>query len=161
VMKMTALAETAARVSKPRPFYTRLSALGLLLFVAGGALSIVASLLSGDVGTPLFVAVVLVIGLVVAALTYRFGTWASIVAAVFGALLLLLLAPFAPSALGHPQSFFDFSATLLMVVGLLMAVVAAVAAIVQWRAASPRTVAGSADRALLLAVSGLVGVLLL
>ena len=158
---MTAIAETTSRVSGPQPFYSRVSALGLLLFVAGGALSIVGSLLSGDVGTPIFIALFLVIGLVVAALTYRFGTWASIVAAVFGGLLLILLAPFAPTALGHPQSFFDFSATLLMVVGLLMALAGAVAAIVQRRAARPRSGANGFDRAMLLAVFGLVGLLLL
>ncbi len=75
-----------------------------------------------------FVMPFIVVPLVVAALAWGFSTWAKILAAVTGLVLLALNGPYLLPTLAHPDIFFEFMTATAYLAGAAMAVGGGVAA---------------------------------
>lgn len=118
--------DTVLKTPLPRahPIYTRIAVFGLLTVVVG-LLVLMAATGFHDAG---FVLPFIVVPLLVAALAWRFGTWAKILAAVTGLVLFALNAPFLLPTLASPDIFFEFMTAALYLTGAAMAVAGGVAA---------------------------------
>lgn len=151
-MTMTATAERI-RTSHPRPLYTRIAVFGLLTMAVGLLVVLVGSRFAaiGFIGP--FLAVVLL----AAALAWRFGTWAKIVAAIVGLALLAMNAPFIIPSLRYPSAFFDFVPAVMFLAGSLTAAAGGVAAAVKRN--DQRTVASVGERRIARAMAVILAVL--
>ncbi|MDP8931820.1 MAG: cupredoxin domain-containing protein, partial [Actinomycetota bacterium] len=128
-------------LSRARPVYTRVTVFGLLT-VAVGLLVLLAA--SGYTGLPLLPFIV--VPLVVAALAWRFGTWAKILAAVIGLVLLVLGVQlgFLLPAFAHPDVFFEFMPAIAYLTGAAMAAAGGVTA--SWKRRDLRPDAARGER---------------
>jgi plastocyanin len=145
-----------------RPFYTRVAALGFGLIALTGLVAIGIGLATGTAGSSAgFALVVIVVGLLVGGLVWRFGRWALILAAVLSLALVGLLGPFSLFSLSHPESATDFVPIVLLLTGALLGLVGSVGAIVQWRRNTARAHATSTERLALSGLLGLVGLAVL
>ena len=145
-----------------RPFYTRLAALGFGLIALTGLVAIGIGLATGTAGSSAgFGLVVIVIGLLVGGLVWRFGRWALILAAVLSLVVVGLLGPLSLFTLSHPESGTDFVPIVLLLTGGLLGLVGSVGAIVQWRRKTARVDATSTERFALSGLLGLVGLAVL
>lgn len=119
--------DTGSVMGKPR--WTRLATLGFALAAAAPLMLLIAGFAFGmdmnDAG--FFVIPIVVLG-VVSVLVARFGTWAKITGAVLG-LLAGLMFFWLIFGLFVPASFFDFVPAVMFVPGVLMGVVASIAAV--------------------------------
>src|SRR5690349_11340894 len=94
--------------ARGRPFYARVTALGLLLAAAAALVALAGALLMGDTGSASFILPFVVLPALIAGLVWRFGAWALVLAAILALLPLALIGPTVPFALSHPESFGDF-----------------------------------------------------
>jgi plastocyanin len=102
------------------------------------------------------------IPLLLAALVWRFGAWALVLATILGLLMLLSLVSFrADFSLIHPESFLDFVPSILSIVGLTMGVVGAIVALVQRRRGMARAEASPSERRAVQTILAALGVLVL
>ncbi|MDP8961691.1 MAG: hypothetical protein M3N32_08780 [Actinomycetota bacterium] len=138
-MTMTATTE-GVRTSHPRPLYTRIAVFGLLTMAVGLLIVLIASRFAaiGFIGP--FMAVVLL----AAALAWRFGAWAKVVAAIIALALLAMNAPFIIPSLVYPSAFFDFIPGVMFLAGSLTAAAGGVAAVVKRK--DQRTAASAGER---------------
>lgn len=125
-MTVTATAD-GIRTSRQRPVYTRIAVLGLLTMAVGLLIVLIGSRFSA-IG---FIGPFMLVVLVAAALAWRFGTWAKVVAAVIALALLAMNAPFIIPSLRYPSAFFDFIPAVMFLVGTLTAAAGGVAAVVK------------------------------
>lgn len=131
----------------PRPRWTRLASLALVLVSLGPLLMLAAGILWGlEIGDELpFFLISAGIALLGAALVARVGTWGKvvgIVAAVLSGGALFWTA----FGLASPQSFFDFMPGVLVMPGAITAIVACIAAIVAARRGHLTTVPDDGER---------------
>ncbi len=110
-------------LSRARPVYTRVAVFGLLT-VAVSLFILMAATRFAVLDLLPFIA----IPPVVAALAWRFGTWAKILAAVTGVVLFALNAPFLLPTLTHPEIFFEFMTAVAYLSGAAMAAAGGIAA---------------------------------
>ena len=68
---------------KSRPVYTRVTAVGLLVYAAIFLLVGILGAIGGDAGTLVFLGIFAILSLVFAGLAWRFGRWLLILAAVW------------------------------------------------------------------------------
>jgi plastocyanin len=148
----------AARV---RPFYARVTVLGLLLATAAAVVALAASLLMGDTRTAPFVLPFLILPALIAALVWRFGAWALVLTAVIALPPLALIGPRAPLAIAHPESFVDLIIGVVFPVSMLIALVSAIVALVQRGRGRARPAPSHAERAVLTAILVALGALVL
>ena len=130
---------------RSRPLYTRVAVVGLLLYALVSLVFTVLSMIDGEASTVLTFIISIVLTVIFAGLMWRFGSWALVLAALWGFLnlfwgWLLIL------SLSYPNSFFDFVLPLLLTVGALLTVVGAILAFVQQRRGTVRTVSSRAER---------------
>lgn len=130
---------------KTRQIYTRVAIVGLLLFALVSLVFAVLSMIDGEASTVGFFIISIVLTAIFAALMWRFGRWALVVAAVWG-FLNLWWGWFVVLSLRYPNSFFDFVLPLLLTVGSLLAVVGAIVAFVQQRRGTIRTTVTRTER---------------
>ena len=143
---MNTLKQTAA-ATKIRSFYARVAALGYGLIAFTGLIALGLSVATSDFGQGLaFALVFLVVGLLVASLVWRMGTWALVLAAVLALALLVLIGPFSVFSLIHPESAADFVPILLALVGALLGLVGSAGALVQARRKTIRPDATGGER---------------
>ena len=137
---------------RSHPLYTRVTIVGLLLFTLGIVLFMVLSVLSlisfihGTADQVAFFVIFPVLALVVAGLTWWFGTWALALAAAFSAVSLGMYGPLLAYPLGHPSSAFDFVLSLMVAVGMLLGLVAGTIGFMQQRRGVARATATRAER---------------
>ncbi len=136
-MTVTATADDIS-TSHLRPLYTRIAVLGLLTVAVGLLIVLVGSGFSA-IG---FIGPFLLVVLLAAALAWRFGTWAKVVAAIIGLALLAMNAPFIIPSLRYPSAFFDFIPSLMFLVGTPTAAAGGVAAAVKRKDQRPSASAG-------------------
>ena len=106
-----------------------------------------AVLSQGEASTVGFFIIFVVLSVIFAGLMWRFGSWALVLAALWGFLNLLLWGGILLGiSLSYPNSFFDFVLPLLLTVGALLALVGAIVAFVQQRRGTVRTVSTRAER---------------
>ena len=130
---------------RSRPLYTRVAIVGLLLHALVSLVFTVLSMIDGEASTVWTFIISIVLTVIIAGLMWRFGSWALVLAALWGFLnlfwgWLLIL------SLSYPNSFFDFVLPLLLTVGALLTVVGAILAFVQQRRGTVRTVSSRAER---------------
>ena len=131
----------------PKPRWTRLASLALVLVALGPLLMLTAGLLWGlDVGEEVpFFGGVAIVALAGAALVARFGTWSKVVGIVTAVLAAGALF-WTAFGLASPQSFFDFMPGLLVMPGAITAIVGCIAAIVAARRGHLSTVPEDGER---------------
>jgi heme/copper-type cytochrome/quinol oxidase subunit 2 len=146
-----------AMAARIRPFYARVTVLGLLIAAAAAVVALAASLLMGDTGSVLFILPFVILPALIAGLVWRFGTWALVLAAVIALLSLALIGPTVSFAVSHPESFGDFVIGLVLPVGMLIALVGALVALVQRARGRARSAPNRVERTVLTAVLVLLG----
>lgn len=161
-MAATAPAPTPApapplETARPRAAYTTLQALGLLLAALAPAFMLAAALIVGmsvaeEIG---FFATAIVVPLVAAGLVWRFGLWAKIVG-ILAALAAGFMLFWVAFGLAYPASPGDFVPAVLLPLGVLLAVGAGVAGIVQHRRKHFQVGASRGERRIGIAALGLV-----
>ncbi len=114
-----------------RAFYTLIAVLGFLMVALTGLLSTGIYLVAGDTNALSFSLPVLVIGLVIAGLLWRFGVWAQILTALLSLLILAFMVPFSIFNLLHPEDASDFIPIVLMIAGTLLGFVGSIVSLVQ------------------------------
>jgi plastocyanin len=153
----TTVASDAGTVSpaRPRGRYVGLAALGLVLAAAAPLIFLIAGFVSGlDMSEDLvFFGLLTVVPLIAAALVWRFGAWARIVAIVVS-LLVAFMAFWFVFGLAYPASFVDFVPAVLLPLGVLLALVGSVAAMVANRRGPAAPAAG--ERRVAMAALGIV-----
>lgn len=158
-------APLASRASGPGPAYTRLAALGFGLIALACAAYLGSGSLAGDMGALVFIVVVAMIALLLAAALLRFGAWAQVLAALLSFLLLALVLPFSTFDLLHPESAGDFIPILLFAAGTVFGFVGAIVGLIQRRRRALRVTATRAEslalKATLLAIALLAALSLL
>ena len=130
---------------RSRPLYTRVAVVGLLLYALVSLVFTVLSMIDGEASTVWTFIISIVLTVIFAGLMWRFGSWALVLAALWGFLnlfwgWLLIL------SLSYPHSFFDFVLPLLLTVGAILTVVGAILTFVQQRRGTARTVSSRAER---------------
>jgi plastocyanin len=144
-------------VARPRvraPF-TRIAALGGLLAGLGGIIILIGALGSGlgdEIG---FFLPVVLFPLIGAALTWRFGTWAKVVGLV-SALAIGLMMFWAVFGLAYPGSVYEFVPGVLIPLGVVLALVGNIGAIVRRR--HPKAAIGPVERNAVLVVVAVAAV---
>jgi plastocyanin len=126
-----AVSEEAPTTVRHHPVYTHVAAAGLGFMALGLIIAIVVAIVSG-VTIHAFEVIATVLPLVAAPLTWRFGRWATIVALVVTLLVgagLFFLA----FGLAYPASFGDFVPATSFVIGVVLGLGGAIAALVQRR----------------------------
>lgn len=154
-----AAAPTTARTARSTAVYTRVAAFGLLLVAFAPLLMVIVGLatgmsLGGDIA---FLAPMVVVPLVGAALALRFGTWSKvlgIVLAVLAAFGMFWMA----FGLAYPAAFGDFVPGVSFVLGVALTLGGSVAAIVQGRRGNRTSVATRSERRVVVGAGALVGV---
>ncbi len=150
----------AASEWKSIPFYKRLTITGLLIEAL--LMLIIFALVVATTGEPeiaFIFDIFVILSVVVAWLLWKFGTWTSIVGAVWAVLsLLAAAAAFLPGFL-YPNSLFDFGLGLPIIVSLILAVVGSIVVIVQQRRGAARATSTVGERRVLLATTVVVAVL--
>lgn len=137
-----------------RARWKRLAAIGLLMAAATPIIFIVAGLITGlPVDEMPFFIITGAIGLVAAALVWRFGTWASILG-VIAALLMGMALFWTVFSISYVSSFVDFTTAVLFPLGILVALVAGILSIVRRGNRTPR--ATGAERRTIQVVLALV-----
>ena len=139
-------------MSQTHPLYTRVTVAGLLLFTLGVVLLTVLSVLdllslrqgTGDQLT--FFVVFPALALVVAGLTWWFGTWVLALAAVFSLVALGMHGPSLVYPLGHPGSALDFVLSLMVLAGMLIGLIAGTIAFMQQHRGIARATATRSER---------------
>jgi plastocyanin len=154
-----AVSASPASLFDRKPFYTLLSATGFGLLVVAGLLLIVQGYLDNSLEFLLVFALFMIVpGLVGIVLSWRVGRWTFAVPSLLAAALLVMLAPFLPWALSHPESALDFLAVAYFLIGALAGIAGGVASIVQWRRGTARPGATAGQRraygTLLVAIAG-------
>lgn len=150
-------ATTMAAGARPQPEYGRVAAFGLALLGAAPILMLVVGALSGMslASEGPFFAVVAAVPLVAAGLAWRFGTWSKIVAIVAAAVAAVAVF-WMTFGLAFPGSFGDFVPGVMFVLGLVLAVGGAIAAIVQGRRQHTAATPTRRERAIILVASAIV-----
>ena len=144
----------AASAARARPLYSRVAVFGLLLLGSAPLLMLITALVSGvslaDDGP--FLAIGAAIPLVAAALAWRFGTWSKIVAIV-AALLVAGAMFWIAFGLFVPGSFGDFVPAMAFVLGFVLTLGGAIAALVQGRRGNISATATPTERRIVLGAS--------
>lgn len=150
---------TAVSVARPRAVYTLVATAGLLLLALAPILMFAVSAASGvsmgEEGGFLVIAVA--IPLVAAALAWRYGTWSKVVAivvALVAASGLFWLA----FGLAYPASFGDFVPGMSFVLGFVLALGGAIAALVQGRRRNLTAVATANERRIVVGAAAILAV---
>lgn len=150
---MATTASTALpKVARPRPVHTRTAILGLAVVVV--ALFGFWASTGFNPEEFAFIAPFMIIPAVVAVLAWRFGTWSKVLTAVIGLALFVMNAPFLIPAMSRPQVFIDFTAGGAYLIGALVALAGAAAAVV--KRGDLRTEATVAERRIRLATIALI-----
>ncbi len=141
-----------------RTRWTQLTAVGLVMIGLAPLLMLGAALIWGlDVGGEAgFFAVTVVVPWLAAFLVWRFGTWAKIVAIVV-ALASAAVLFWTAFGLASPASFFDFVPGLLVIPGVIITIVASVAALVAGRRGHTVTGREGGERRAITIVVAVVG----
>lgn len=138
------MTSAAAAVGIPTPrlraLCTRIAVLGLLTMATGLLIVLIGSRFAAIGFVAPFVAVVLL----AAALAWRFGTWAKVLAAIIGLALLVMNAPFIIPSLAYPSVFFEFVPAVMVIVGSLTVAIGGVAAVIKRK--DQRTAASAGER---------------
>ena len=143
------MAEMTPSISgwKARPAYTRVAIVGLFLYALVSLVFAVLSMIDGEASTVGVFIILVVLSAIFAGLLWRFGSWALVLAAIWGFLNLLLSGGLLLGiSLRYPNSFFDFVLPLLLTVGALLAVVGTIIAFVQQRRGTIRTTVPRTER---------------
>ena len=130
---------------KTRPVYTRVAIAGLVLVALASLVFSILTLIDGDPVTLGIFLFSMMLSVIFAGLMWRFGSWALVLAALWG-FLNLGWGGLLGISLSYPNSFFDFVLPLLLTVGALLALVGAIVAFVQQRRGTVRTVSRRAER---------------
>lgn len=151
---------TAAEAVAPRlrPVFTRTGALGLVLIALTPATLLIAGLAAGmDIGGEIgFLATLIAVPLLTAALVWRFGSWAKVLGVVIS--LAAAFAMFwAVFGLAYPGSIADFLPGVLLPLGLALGVGGNIAAIVQKRRGHLQADTTAGERRVRATVLGLLG----
>ena len=145
---------------EPRPFYLRITIIGLLVISLSALISGVRDVVLEEFGNP-FVYLLLVVPLIAAPVIWRFGVyriWPLIVAAFLGLMALSIVLPVAAFFLAQFNSFFDFSYTLMLLTGSLITLVGAIVNFRQVRRDAFRFRATAVESWTLIAVLAIVAV---
>jgi len=138
---------TAVPAARPRPVYSRIAVFGLLLLGAAPLLMLITAMASGmslaEDGP--FLALGAAIPLAAAALAWRFGTWSKILA-IAAALVAAAGLFWIAFGLMVPGSFGDFVPGMSFVLGFVLALGGAIAALVQGRRGNVATTATPTER---------------
>lgn len=142
---MTSAATSAApdadiHTPRLRARYTRMAVFGLLTMATGLLIVLIGSRFAA-IG---FVAPFVGILLLTALLSWRFGTWAKVVATILGLALLAMNAPHIIPSLGYPSVFFEFVPAVTFIAGSLIAIAGGIAATVKRN--DQRATASSGER---------------
>ncbi|HEY7268796.1 MAG TPA: cupredoxin domain-containing protein [Dehalococcoidia bacterium] len=113
----------APAIVESKPFWVRVAALGVSLFLALVVVYLVVGLIQGDEDTVGFAAVTGVVGLVALAMVLLARQWSLIVAALLGLFGLVNFLGTVPDGISSPDSFFDFITVTVGIVGLIMLVI--------------------------------------
>ncbi len=124
-------ADDAQDSPRPLPFYARVTIAGLVVVTVVLLFHLGLSLLQGTPGDLTFIAPFAGLSMLVAGFVWKLGRKSALVASIFAVLMLILNSPFLLFPLTHPDSFFDFSISLVVVTGLLIATVGGAVAYVQ------------------------------
>ena len=145
------------------PFYTRVTIAGLLVFalaltgigilaMVGGGVEVIEDAVQGIVFYAL--AMIPTIGIVV--LAWRRPRILPLLAPIWAILMLLIIAPLIPNALGTFNSFFDTGLLIPAIVSLIVAGVAGIAGFLQHRRGTTRDVSTAGERWVLWATTAMV-----
>ena len=148
--------DTAASPMAAKPFYTRIAIAGLVFFALGFIVYLALALSQGGTEGAAFFAIFPTLALVFAGLAWKLGGRALIAVAVFALLNLAINGLFLADPLISVGSFFDFFLALIVIVGLLLALVGAVVAYVQYRRGTARAMATVGEARLFAAVAAAV-----
>lgn len=116
-----------------KPFYSRVAALGFALLAMTAIAYMAFGLMAGDAGELVYIAPAVLIFALLAAAVLRLGTKMLVVAALLSCLLLILIVPFSPFALMHPESAADFVPAVLSIAGSALAFLGSAGSLVQRR----------------------------
>ncbi len=148
---------TVTAGARPQAVYSRVAAFGLLLVAAAPLLLVVVGAVSGvslaEVG-PMF-GTVAAVSLIASLLAWRFGRWSKIVAIVVAVLAAGTLF-WVAFGLGFPASFGDFVPAVMFVLGIVITLGGAIAAIVQGRRRNVSAAMTRRERQIIVAVSAIV-----
>lgn len=142
---------------RPRPIYSRIAVLGLLLLGAAPLLMLIIAVVTGvslAEGGP-FLVLGVAIPLTAAALAWRFGAWSKIVAIVSTLVAGAGQFWFA-FGLAVPGSMGDFVPGLLLVLGFVLALGGSIAALLQGRRGNVSTTATPTERGIMVGAAVLV-----
>ncbi len=139
-----------------RPVYNRTTIIGLLVYAAVLLIFVGVIMINGELADATFAFIFLVPTAIIVGLMLRFGTWAAIVGAVWALLNLVANGPFLLPSLAHVNSFFDFGLGLAIVVGLAVATVTGIIAVVQSRRGTARTTTTGGERGVFIAIAVVV-----
>ena len=142
-----------------QPFYTRLTAGGLLAFAVVLIVDGVMFVLRGQSGDLGFVVSIGVPTVVIAFLALRIGGWALTLAAVWAVLMLLASLLFLGPVLSQINSFWDFAPAVAAVVARLAAAVGGIGSFLQRRRGTVRQTATIGERRSLVGATVMVVVL--
>ena len=126
------------RERSSRPFYSRVVVVGLVGFIIS-VLVLGAGVVLDEPADGVFAIVFAGVAAVVAFAVARAGRWALYLAIVAGLAGFALTGPFIATSITSPDSFFEFTSTIIGVPSLLLVVVGAIVALVQYRRESCRT----------------------
>lgn len=133
-MASSVAAPTSVDVGRPKAKFTRPATLGFALMGSGMLLWTLGGLIAGQSigGETMFLVVGAVVPLILAAVVWRFGTVAKVVAAVV-AFLALGAMFWVAFSLGVPNAFVEFSGAVMWVLGGFTALGCSIAAVVRRR----------------------------
>ena len=146
---------------KGQPFYTRVTIAGLIvvaLIITGlGILNLVSGGLGVEdaVQATVFYLLFMIPTVVVVVLAWR-KPKLTLVAAIWAMLVLLIIAPMIPNALGTFNSFFDAGLVIPLIVSLIVAGVAGILGFLQHRRGTTRDVSTAGERWVLGATTAMV-----
>ena len=131
----------------PRPVYTRVTVVGLLIYAAIFLFVGILAAIGGDVGALVFLGLFAILSLVLAGLAWRFGRWLLILAAVWALLSLVFHGTFmVPALFSYFNSFFDGGLAVPALAGIILALVGGITSFVQHRHGAARTTAKANER---------------
>ena len=150
------MSEATEPVSKSLSVYTRATIIGLVLLGFPMIIVTIAHLIERNPANLVFTIPSLVVPLIVAALVWRYGRWALVLAVILALLIGVVDSAYIPYGLGAPNSAFDFVPAFILLIGFLTTLISGVSAFVHRRSPSPRTAAKGAEKAVFPAVAVIV-----
>lgn len=155
-------APAAARSLNRLPIGSKATIFGLGLFATAGLILLVGAIVSGDLDFLVLYLILTVVPIVLAFLVARFrGAWPLVVTTLVMIVSLVMNGPIIAEGLRYPRSFVDFPPSIIGLFGILIPLVASVAALVARRRGDRRSAATPVERTAALATVGVLAALTL